>query len=239
MRGTGIDARAERTQPTRAVSRDSLSRTRLLVPQTRPGTVSRSHLGGIVCELRPPVVTVTAPAGYGKTTALIDWQRLSRSAQPLAWLSLDQNDNDPLLFWQHIIRALRTIHLDISDQIPQLFNAPQPPPLEVLLLALVQAIAKAPQHFVLVLDDYHVITTPAIHESLDYLLAHFPPQMHIVISSRQNPPLALARLRVKRQLREVRASDLRFTCEEAGILFNQVMELKLPEETIAARLASV
>ncbi|HEV2659546.1 MAG TPA: LuxR family transcriptional regulator, partial [Ktedonobacteraceae bacterium] len=219
---------------------ESLFTTKLQVPLTRPYHIARPRLvqqlkGALKCKL----TLVSAPAGYGKTTALIDWQRLRRSAQPLAWLSLDQDDNDPRRFWQHVTRALRTARIDISEQVPQLFNSPQPPPLEALLLTIIQAVANAPQHFVLVLDDYHLITTPAIHEGLDYLLAHLPPQMHIVISSREEPPLALNRLRAHKQLKELQTSDLRFTSEEATILFNQVMELKLPEETIAALVASV
>ncbi len=219
---------------------ESLFTTKLPLPAARPYHMARPRLvqqlkGALKCKL----TVISAPAGYGKTTALIDWQRLRRSAQPLAWLSLDLDDNDPRRFWQHFTDALRTARVDISEQVPQLFNAPQPPPLETLLLTIIQAVSNASQHFVLILDDYHIITTPAIHESLDYLLAHLPPQMHIVISSREEPPLSLADLRVQKQLKEVRTSDLRFTSEEATTLFNQVMELKLAEETIATLVASV
>ncbi len=213
--------------------------TKLQVPPVQPYHIARP---GLVQQLKDALkcklTVISAPAGYGKTTALIDWQRLRRSLQPLVWLSLDQDDNDPMRFWRHFTRALRTV-IDISEQVPQLFNSPQPPPLEALLLTILQAISSTTQHFVLVLDDYHFITTPAIHDGLDYLLAHLPPQMHIVISSRTAPPLALDRLRARRQLKEVRPSDLRFTAEEATILFNKVMELKLAEETIAALVASV
>ena len=219
---------------------ESLFTTKLQVPSTRPYHMARPRLvQQLKGAMKYKLTLISAPAGYGKTTALIDWQRLRRSAQPLAWLSLDQNDNDPRRFWQHFTGALRTARIDISEQVPQLFNAPQPPPLEALLLTIVQAISNASQHFVLVLDDYHLITTHTIHEGLDYLLARLPPQMHIVISSREEPPLALARLRAQKQLKEVQTSDLRFTSDEATILFNQVMELKLPEETITALVASV
>ncbi len=219
---------------------ESLFTTKLHVPPVQSYHIARPRLvqqlqGALKCKL----TLISAPVGYGKTTALIDWHRLRRSAQPLAWLSLDQDDNDPTRFWQHFTRALKTAQVDISEQVPQLFNSPQPPPLEALLLTILQAISGAAQHFVLVLDDYHVITTPAIHDGLDYLLDHLPPQMHLVISSRQEPPLSLDRLRTRRHLKEVRIADLRFTTEEAAILFNKVMELKLAEETIATLLSCV
>ncbi len=219
---------------------EALFTTKQQVPSGRPYHMARPRLvQQLKGVLKYKLTLISAPAGYGKTTALIDWQRLRRSTQPLAWLSLDQNDNDPRRFWQHFTEALRTARVDISEQVPQLFNAPQPPPFEALLLTIVQAVSNASQHFVLVLDDYHVITTPAIHSGLDYLLAHLPTQMHIVISSREEPPLSLADLRAQKQLKEVRTNDLRFTSEEATILFNQVMELKLAEETITALVASV
>ena len=152
----------------------------------------------------------------------------------MAWLSLDEGDNDPARFLTYLVAALQTIAPTIGEGVLGVLQSPQPPPTEAILTALLNEITTIPDHFVLVLDDYHVIDAKPVDEALTFLLEHLPPQMHLVIATREDPQLPLARLRARGHLTELRAADLRFTPSEAAEFLNQVMGLSLSAEDIAA-----
>ena len=154
--------------------------------------------------------------------------------RPVAWLSLDEGDNDPTRFLTYLVAALQTIAANIGEGVLGALQSPQPPPIESILTALLNEITTIPDNFVLVLDDYHVIDSKPVDKALTFLLEHLPPQMHLVIATREDPHLPLARLRARGQLTELRAADLRFTPAEAAEFLNQVMGLNLSAEDIAA-----
>jgi LuxR family maltose regulon positive regulatory protein len=159
---------------------------------------------------------------------------IARCERPVAWLSLDEGDNDPSRFLSYIVAALQTIATNIGKGVLAILQSPQPPPIESILTALLNEITTVPDHFVLVLDDYHVIDSKPVDKALTFLLEHLPPQMHLVIATREDPHLPLARLRAGGQLTELRAADLRFTSAEATDFLNQVMDLNLSMEDITA-----
>ncbi|HKG53549.1 MAG TPA: AAA family ATPase, partial [Anaerolineales bacterium] len=209
--------------------------TKLFVPSTRPERVSRPRLIERLNEglrRQPSVSLISAPAGFGKTTLVSEW--VTRSGQPAAWLSLDEGDNDPARFLGYLIAALQTIAAPIGQGIVGALQSPQPPPIEAFLTDLLNEVIRLPNNFILVLDDYHVIDSKSVDQALIFLLEHQPPQMHIVITTREDPNLPLARLRARGQLTEVRAADLRFNILEAAEFLTQVMGLKLSVENIAA-----
>jgi LuxR family maltose regulon positive regulatory protein len=187
---------------------------------------------------RRKLTLVSAPAGFGKTTLLCEWINQSTIPNPqspnFAWLSLDESDNDPARFLAYFIAALQAIGADIGKGALSALQSPQPPPTEIILTGLINEIAAIPDRIVLVLDDYHLIEAQPIHDALTFLLRNLPPQMHLVIATRDDPPLPLARLRARGQLTELRAADLRFTSSEAAAFLNQVMSLNLSAEDIAA-----
>jgi LuxR family maltose regulon positive regulatory protein len=160
--------------------------------------------------------------------------RKSKIANRVAWLSLDEGDNDPARFLTYLITALQKIGAKIDEGVLASLQSPQPPPVEPLLTSLLNEITIIPNNFILVLDDYHVIDSKSVDKALTFLLEHQPPQMHLVIATREDPPLPLARLRAHGQLTELRAADLRFTLSEAAEFLNQIMSLKLSAENIAA-----
>jgi LuxR family maltose regulon positive regulatory protein len=210
-----------------------LLQTKLYIPPVRPELVPRPRLiGQLDAGLHRKLTLVSAPAGFGKTTLLSEW--VGSCGRPVGWVSLDESDNDPARFLAYFVVALQTIETDIGEGVLSAFQAPQPPPMESLLTALVNDIAAIPDPFVLVLDDYHLITAQPIHDALTFLLDHLPPQMHLVIASRADPPLAVARLRGRGQLTELRQTDLRFTPDEAAAFLNQVMGLELSADDVAA-----
>jgi LuxR family maltose regulon positive regulatory protein len=175
---------------------------------------------------------ISAPAGFGKTTLVSEW--VAFIEQPIAWLSLDEGDNDTARFLAYLVAALQTIAADIGKGVSSILQSPQPPPSESILTDLLNEINTIPNHFVLVLDDYHVIDAQTVDQVLTFLLEHLPPQMHLVIATREDPQIPLARLRARSQLTELRATDLRFTSSEAAEFLNQAMGLDLSEEDIAA-----
>jgi len=205
-------------------------RTRL-VP--RPRLIERLNVG-----LHRRLTLISAPAGFGKTTLLSEWIHTvgAHRDAPLhvAWLSLDEGDNDPARFWVYFIAALQTIHESIGESVLAALQSTQPLPIETLLTGLINEIAEIPDSFAFALDDYHVIEAQPVHSALTFLLDHLPPQMHLVIATRADPPLPLARLRARNQLTELRAVDLRFTPGEAAAFLNDVMGLRLSTENIAA-----
>jgi LuxR family maltose regulon positive regulatory protein len=173
---------------------------------------------------------IAAPPGYGKTTLLSIWTR--ESALPAAWLSLDVDDNDPSLFLQYLIAALQSIHPQVGRASLSQLKSPQLSSQTAILPSLINDLANIQDNFVLILDDYHWIEQQEIHDSLNYLIDHMPPQMHFVVASRSDPPLQLSRLRVRNQLLEIRQSDLRMNPEEASNFLNQCMELNLSPEQV-------
>jgi LuxR family maltose regulon positive regulatory protein len=202
--------------------RDSLLATKLNVPGLRPDLVPRPRLAQRLDEgQRRGLILACAPAGYGKTVLLADWIR--RDRRPAAWLSLDAGDNDPVRFWRHTVAALDRVRPGVSERLVPLLGPPPPPSFQPLVTALINEVASQPDEtLLLVLDDYHVISSPLVHESLGFLLEHRPPGLQLALTSRSDPPLALARLRAHGQLTELRAAELRFTPDEAAVLLRQV-----------------
>ncbi len=217
--------------------------TKLYIPPSRPKIVPRPHLverlnEGLSsgCKL----TLISASAGFGKTTLVSEW--VASCGQPVAWLSLDEGDNDITRFLTYLVAALQTIAQSkvegvatkLGEGVSGVLQSPQPPPIESILTILLNEITTIPDNFVLVLDDYHVIDAKPVDNALTFLLEHLPPQIHLVIATREDPHLPLARLRVRGQLTELRAADLRFTPAEAADFLNQVMGLNLRDADIAA-----
>ena len=214
---------------------DALLLTKLFIPPPRLNLVLRPRLLERLNECLSSgckLTLISAPAGFGKTTLVSEW--VASCGQPVAWLSLDEGDNNPTSFLTYLVAALQTIAVNIGAGLLGALQSSQPPPIESILTALINEIAAIPDNFILVLDDYHVIDSEPIDHALTFLLDHLPPQMHLVIATREDPSLPLARLRARDQLTEVRATDLRFTPAEAAEFLNQVMNLNLSAEDIAA-----
>src|SRR5947199_1210717 len=207
--------------------------TKLYLPRLRPNVVSRPRLIERLDEgLHRKLTLIAAPAGFGKTTLVSEWaEGIDR---PTAWLSLDEGENDPTRFLAYLVTALQTIAATLGEGVLGVLQASQPPPPEAILTALLNEITTLPDQFVLVLDDYHVIDAKPVDLALTFLVEHLPPQMHLVIATREDPLLPLARLRSRGQLTELRAADLRFTASEAAEFLNSVMGLNLSAADIAA-----
>ena len=209
--------------------------TKLYIPPPRPKVVLRPRLIERLNEglsAGRKLTLISASAGFGKTTLVSEW--VAGCERPVAWLSLDEGDNDPARFLTYLVAALQTIAANIGEGVLAALQSPQPPPTESILTALLNEITTIPDNFILVLDDYHVIDSKPVDDALTFLLEHLPPQMHLVIATREDPHLPLARLRARGQLTELRAADLRFTPAEAAEFLNQVMGLNLSAEDIAA-----
>jgi LuxR family maltose regulon positive regulatory protein len=208
--------------------------TKLYIPPLRSNLVPRLHLIEQLDEGLHPghrLTLVSAPAGFGKTTLVSEW--LHQGKWPFTWLSLDDGDNDSTRFLAYLVAALQEIDGNWGRVIQTALCAPQLPPPTVLLAALINEIATDGPDFILALDDYHVIINPSIHDMLAFLLDNLPPQMHLVIMSRADPPLPLSRLRAHGELIEIRADALRFTAEEAVVFLNEVMGLNMTSQQIA------
>jgi LuxR family maltose regulon positive regulatory protein len=237
--------------------------TKLYIPLPRLKAVSRPRLIERLNEglsSGRKLTLISASAGFGKTTLVSEW--VACCGQPVAWLSLDEGDNDPTRFLTYLVAALQTIAqpsprrgskvegvvTKLGEGVLGALQSPQPPPIESILTALINEItiipdnpstrgakqAQSGQRFIFVLDDYHIIDSKPVDNALAFLLEHLPPKMHLVITTREDPPLPLARLRARSQLTELRAADLRFTPAEAAEFLNQAMSLQLSAEDIAA-----
>jgi len=217
-----------------------LLRTKLYIPPVRPELVSRPRLiERLNAGLHRKLTLVSAPAGFGKTTLLSEWiygTSEATSPLPVAWLSLDEGDNDLVRFLMYLVAALQTVNSGIGKDMLSVLQSPQLPPLESLLTLLINDLAGNHKScpYVLVLDDYHLIIAQPVHEALTFLLDHLPPTLHLVIATRADPPLPLPRLRARGQLTELRQADLRFTTGEAAAFLNQVMGLNLSDTDVAA-----
>src|SRR5215470_18976520 len=213
---------------------DVLLATKLHLPRPRPGFVPRPRLAVRLDEgLAHGLVLVCAPAGYGKTVALADWAR--RSGRPVAWLSLDAGDNDPVRFWRHVVAAVGPVKPGVEGRVLPLFGPPPPSLFEGPVTALINELAaqRGDGEAVLVLDDYHLIDAGPVHESLLFLAEHLPPGLQVVLASRSDPPLPLGRLRAGGQLAELGAAELRFTTGEAGSLLGEAVDVCLGEASVA------
>jgi LuxR family maltose regulon positive regulatory protein len=248
---------------------ETLLRTKLYIPPLRPNLVSRPGLIerlDLGLQLGHKLSLISAPAGFGKTTLVAEWvhekdeggrfeearrssQLAAISCQPrdsaqgrskVAWLSIDEGDNDPTRFLIYLIAALQTVQGEIGQGVMAMLQSLQSPPAESILTAVVNEIAALPEAIILVLDDYHLVQgsevggSTSVDNALAFLLEHQPPQLHLVIATREDPNLPLARLRARGQLTEVRAVDLRFAAAEATEFYNQAMGLNLSTENIAA-----
>jgi LuxR family maltose regulon positive regulatory protein len=212
---------------------DQLLSTKLYIPQLRSNLIARPRLiGKLKAGLNSRLILVCAPAGYGKTTLVSEW--LEGTEYQVTWLSLDEGDNDPRRFLVYLIAALQQVDRGIGKAAEAMLQSPQLPPDEVVLTALVNEIALFPKPFFLVLDDYHFIQTPSIHQQIAILLEHQPPQIHLVLITRQDPLLPLARLRARGQMLEIRQKDLRFTTQETADFLKRVTGLTLSADDIAA-----
>jgi len=225
-----------RSDPSTGVRARLVSRPRLVEQ------LSRGLRSG--CKLS----LISAPAGFGKTTLVGTW--LSESRCRAGWISLDSGDNDPVRFLRYLIAALRAawqaatqaasqaVEPPVGQATERLLRSPQLPPLESVLTVLLNELCALPDQVVLVLDDYHLITAAEVHQVVTFMLEHLPPQVHIVLLTRADPPLPLTRLRARNQLVELRAAHLRFTRDEVAAFLNQVMGLVLSAGDVAAMEAS-
>jgi LuxR family maltose regulon positive regulatory protein len=178
---------------------------------------------------------VSAPAGFGKSTLVAEWLAAAPAGRwSAAWLSLDQGDNHPATFWTYVIAALRTAAPGVGAGALALLQSPRPPPIETVLASLLNDLGAVAHDVVLVLDDHHVVEARDVQAGVAYLLDHLPPRVHLVIASRADPLLPLARLRARGELVEIRAADLRFTADEAAAYLNEVMGLALTARDVAA-----
>jgi LuxR family maltose regulon positive regulatory protein len=214
---------------------EALLKTKLYIPPLRPNLVSRPRLierlnQGL--QVGHKLTLISAPAGFGKTTLVSEW--LAKSERPAAWLSLDAGDADPARFLAYFITAMQTIESDVGAEALAMLQSPQPPAVESILTTLLNELAVVSENLVLILDDYHVIDAQTVDEALAFLLERLPPQVHLVIATREDPNLPLALLRARSQLIELRANDLRFTADEAAEFLNQVMHLGLSRDDMAA-----
>ena len=231
-------------QPVGATAGAAMSRqygllaTKLHVPSRRPGFVPRPRLVGRLEEgLARGLVLVCAPAGSGKTALLADWAR--HGGRPVAWLSLDVGDNDPARFWRYVIAALGQARPGIGELAGPVLGPLEASSPDGLVMALINELAADPceDEVLLVLDDYHLIDSQPVHGSLLFLLEHLPPGLRMVLASRSDPPLPLARLRAGGQLAELRAAELRFTADEAAALLREAIGADLPGTAVAALTA--
>jgi LuxR family transcriptional regulator, maltose regulon positive regulatory protein len=209
--------------------------TKLYIPPPPPKIVVRPRLIDRLNEglaVGRKLTLISAPAGFGKSTLVSEW--LTRCGRSAAWLSLDDNDHDPVRFLIYLTSALQSISSNSGAGILESLQSPQPAPIEAILTALLNEFTAIPTGFILVLDDYHVVDAKAIDEALTFLVDHLPPQMHLVITTREDPALPIPRLRARGQVTELRAADLRFTPAEAAGFLNQVMGFNLSVDDVAA-----
>ncbi|HEX3207046.1 MAG TPA: helix-turn-helix transcriptional regulator, partial [Propionibacteriaceae bacterium] len=212
-----------------------LLETKFQVPRRRRDLVARPRLSERLSRGAESALTlVSAPAGFGKTTLLADWLATTAAkGRSAAWLSLDQRDNDPALFWTYLVAALKTAAPGVGADALSLLQAPQPP-IEAVVATLLNDLSAISNDVVLVLDDYHVIDAREVQDGMAFLLEQLPAQIHLVIAGRADPALQLARLRGRGELIEVRAADLRFTPEEVAAYLNGAMGLALTAPDVAA-----
>src|SRR6266852_1530432 len=218
------------------VIQNQLLATKFYVPTTLGTLITRPRLNALLDEgLTHPFTLVSAPAGFGKTTLLSTWAESLPARHPLvAWISLDEEDNDPQLFWTCVLSALdRQEPERFTPLLLQLQSQPHPP-LKQLLIGLINLLTESTEHFVLILDDYQLITQEQVHTTLSYLLEHLPLQLRVILATRADPPLPLLLQRAGHHMLEIRTEQLRCTTEEAEAFFKEAKGIHLPDETIKA-----
>src|SRR5579864_6660741 len=200
------------------VIQSQLLATKFFVPIARGTLILRSRLSTLLDEsLKYPLTLISAPAGFGKTMLLSSWaQSLPASQALVAWVSLDEEDNEPRLFWTYVLSALDQQQPERFTSLFKYLQSPQAPPLMSILTKLINLVLDSQEHFVLILDDYHLITEQQVHTTLLYLVKHLLPQLHIILATRADPPLPLPQLRAHQQVFEVRTQQLRCTWQETG-----------------------
>ena len=214
-------------------TRDVLLATKVCAPHPRPGLVPRQRLvERLVAGTQHELVLVCGPAGFGKSSLLADWAH--RGQRTVAWLSLDEDDNDPSQFWRHVAAALDVYRPGLAEQVAAQLGAPSTSSFKTSITVVINSMAEAGAPVVLVLDDYHLIEEPAVHRSVEFLLEHLPSALRMVLASRGDPPLPLARLRARGQLTELRAPDLRFTAAESTELLRAAIGPELSDSAAAA-----
>jgi ATP/maltotriose-dependent transcriptional regulator MalT len=211
------------------LERELLLATKMTIPRLRPGRIDRPRLlRQLHAATSRELVLVCAPAGFGKSTLLADWVR--SDPRPVAWLSLDEGDNDPVRFWRHVAAALDTVRPGVAGDLV----GPGTSSVQAVVTMLVNDLAEATEDLLLVVDDYHVIHSPEVHRSVEFLVEHLPSTLRLVVAGRSDPPLPLARLRARGQLAELRAADLRFTFGETAALLGVAAGQELSPQLVAA-----
>jgi LuxR family transcriptional regulator, maltose regulon positive regulatory protein len=220
----------------RVLQQEPFLTTKLSIPPARSDSVPRPRLiDRLNGMMQRKLTLVSAPAGFGKTTLLSAWCAVSaKRYRHIGWVSLDASDNDPTRFWSYVIAALAMASSGLEENILMLLRSPQPPPIESILVIVINKLTTIPHEIALILDDYHLIETPAVHDALVFLIDHLSPNLHVVVASRVDPPLPVARLRTQGHLAELRITDLRFTPAEAASFLNGVVGLDLTADDIAA-----
>ncbi len=212
--------------------------SKLYVPPPRAGTVARLRLTErLDGALRSKLTLISAPAGFGKTTLVSEWLDRRAEHEPewrTAWLSLDEADSEVTRFLSYLIASLTTAAPGIGETASRALEGAAPASFESVLTALLNEISSLPAHVVLVLDDYHAVDSEPVDQALAFLLDHLPPRMHVIVITREDPDLPMARLRANDQLVELRAADLRFTASEAAEFLTRVMGLELSQSDVAA-----
>ncbi len=219
--------------------RDQLLATKFFVPSSSHPLIPRPHLNTLLNQgLRRKLTFISAPAGFGKTTLVSAWVQSFSHDNPeaprVAWVSLDEGDNELVLFWTYTLTALDRQQPGLCTPLLAYLQTQQAPtpPLRYVLQALINTLVSSTEQFLLVLDDYHLITEPEVHSSLTYLVEHLPPQLHIILATRADPPLPLSLLRARGEVLEVRTDQLRCTPQEVMAFFKEVMGMRLPEDII-------
>ncbi|HEY4387324.1 MAG TPA: AAA family ATPase, partial [Ktedonobacteraceae bacterium] len=213
---------------------DQLLATKFFIPASLHALIPRPRLTEVLTRsLECPLTLVSAPAGFGKTTLLSTWaQSLPPKWSRIAWVSLDERDNESALFWRYVLTALDNQQPGLCTQLIAYLHLQQAPPLRYVLQELINRLVQQSEQFLLILDDYHLITEQAIHASLTYLLEHLPPQLHLILATRTDPPLSISLLRARGQLQEVRVDELRCRPEEVMAFLKQTANIQLSEDLV-------
>jgi LuxR family maltose regulon positive regulatory protein len=231
-KAVGMDAADHRPPDTIATPASVLVWTKLRPPAPRAGLIPRAGLQALLqAGLEGKLCLVDAPAGFGKTTLLTQWHAAAGGGR-VAWLSLDGSDNDPTRFWDYVVEAFRTVEPSVGAAALTALHRRSVDIPRAVLPSLLNDLGEVGAPLVLVLDDYHLVTNPACHQTLEFLLDHLPAGIHVLLSTRADPPLPLARMRARAELAELRVAELQFTNEEASALLNGSMGLQLPAKEV-------
>jgi LuxR family maltose regulon positive regulatory protein len=218
--------------------KSALLATKLYLPSAMENSVPRTNLiKQLDAGLSSKLLLISAPAGFGKTTLAANWisdSKTAASAAKQCWLSLDELDNQTNHFWQYFIAALQTIEPKFGEAAISALSAPQQVPIENILVSLINDIAAANDRMIFGLDDYHIINNKDIHLALDFFIEHQPPNLTLLIITREDPSLSLSKLRVRGQLMEIRSDELRFNQQETNVFLNEIADLEIVEEDITA-----